>query len=69
MSAWRSATSVAARLVGLQDRIGETTPGAYADVLMVEGDPLEDIAVLARPEEHVKLVMKAGRVMRSTERG
>ncbi|MEV4250777.1 amidohydrolase family protein [Streptosporangium canum] len=60
----RSATSVAARLVGLRGRIGEITPGAYADILMVKGDPLNDIAVLARPEEHVKLVMKAGRVMR-----
>ncbi|MEU7003852.1 amidohydrolase family protein [Nonomuraea sp. NPDC046570] len=59
----RSATSVAARLVGLQGRIGEITPGACADILMVEGDPLNDIAVLARPDKHLKLVMKAGRIM------
>ncbi|WP_066949270.1 metal-dependent hydrolase family protein [Microtetraspora fusca] len=63
----RSATCVAARLVGLEGRIGEITPGAYADILMVEGDPLDDITVLARPDKHLKLVMKAGHVMtRST---
>ncbi|MFI6920467.1 amidohydrolase family protein [Nonomuraea spiralis] len=60
----RSATSVAARLVGLPGRIGEITPGAHADILMVEGDPLQDITVLSRPDKHLKLVLKAGRVMR-----
>ncbi|MEV4371925.1 amidohydrolase family protein [Nonomuraea sp. NPDC049637] len=60
----RSATSVAARLVGLPGRIGEITAGAHADILMVEGDPLQDITVLSRPDKHLKLVLKAGRVMR-----
>ncbi|WP_433213214.1 amidohydrolase family protein [Microtetraspora malaysiensis] len=59
----RSATCVAARLVGLEGRIGEIAPGAYADILMVEGDPLDDIAVLARPDKHLTMVMKAGRVI------
>ncbi len=61
----RSATSTAARLVGMEGRIGEITPGAYADILVVEGDPLADIGVLARPDKHLKMVMKAGQVVGS----
>ncbi|MFD7498061.1 hypothetical protein ACFV8T_37970 [Streptomyces sp. NPDC059832] len=58
---------MAARLVGLEGLIGEITPGAYADILMVEGDPLENVTVLARPNKHLRLAMKAGQVMyRST---
>lgn len=60
----RSATSVAARLVCMEGQIGTLQHGAYADLLIVEGNPLEDIGVLAEPEQHVKLVMKAGRVYR-----
>ncbi|MEU2674622.1 amidohydrolase family protein [Streptomyces sp. NPDC007164] len=63
----RSATCVAARLVGLEGLIGEITPGAYADILMVEGDPLENVTVLARPNKHLRLVMKAGQVMYRSE--
>ncbi|WP_371097041.1 amidohydrolase family protein [Streptomyces sanglieri] len=59
----RSATCVAARLVGLEGLIGEITPGAHADLLMVEGDPLQNVTVLARPDKHLRLAMKAGQVM------
>jgi imidazolonepropionase-like amidohydrolase len=42
-----SATFRAAELLGLQDRIGRIAPGKLADLLLVEGNPLEDIRVLA----------------------
>lgn len=47
----RSATSVGAKLVNLPGEIGCVTPGAYADLIVLEQDPLEDVRVLAVPEK------------------
>jgi imidazolonepropionase-like amidohydrolase len=58
----RSATTVAARLVGLEGRIGVVAPGAFADLLVVDGNPLERLEVLTDPDRHLRLVMAAGRV-------
>jgi imidazolonepropionase-like amidohydrolase len=40
--------------------------GAYADLLIVEGDPLEDITILGKPEENMKLIMKDGVIYKNT---
>jgi len=53
-----SATSLAAESLGLGDKIGAIAPGMEADLIGVEGDPLQDINAL----RHVVFVMKAGRV-------
>jgi len=58
----RSATVTAARLLGEEDLIGRIVPGARADLLVVDGDPLADLAVLTDPEAHLKLVMQGGNV-------
>jgi len=58
----RSATTVAARLANLEGRIGVVAPGAYADLLVLDGDPIEDASILTDPDKHLKLVMKAGQV-------
>jgi imidazolonepropionase-like amidohydrolase len=60
----RSATTVAARLLGLEGRVGVVAPGAFADLLLVDGNPLERLALLTEPERHLRLVMKAGAVHR-----
>ncbi|HXV85925.1 MAG TPA: amidohydrolase family protein [Gemmatimonadales bacterium] len=60
MDAIRSATSLAARSLGLEDRIGAIAPGLEADLIAVDGNPLDDITALRR----VKFVMKAGVVYR-----
>ena len=57
----RSATVTAARLLGAEGRLGAVAPGAAADLLVVEGDPFEDIEVVADPDRHLKLVVKDGR--------
>jgi imidazolonepropionase-like amidohydrolase len=57
-----SATTVAAELVGMAGRIGTVAPGAFADLLVVDGDPLIDAAVLASPERNLRLVMARGRL-------
>jgi imidazolonepropionase-like amidohydrolase len=61
----RSATTVAARLVGLEGRAGVVAPGAFADLLVVDGNPLERLEVLTDPARHLRLVMAAGRVHRN----
>ncbi|MCX5071066.1 hypothetical protein OG321_00740 [Streptomyces sp. NBC_00424] len=43
--------------------IGTLAPGAHADLLVVDGDPLTDLAVLTRPERHLRHVVKAGAVL------
>jgi len=55
-----SATTVGAQVVGMEGRLGVVAEGAIADLLVVDGSPLEDITVLSRPQEHLRLVMKAG---------
>ncbi len=57
-----SATTVAARLLRMEGQVGVVAPGAYADLLVVEGDPLQDIAVLTDPQRRLKLVMARGRI-------
>jgi len=58
----RSATTVAARLLRMEGQVGVVAPGAYADLLVVDGDPLQDIAVLTDPPRRLKLVMARGRL-------
>ncbi len=58
----RSATTVAARLLRLEGQVGVVAPGAFADLLVVDGDPLQDIGVLTDPERRLKLVMARGRM-------
>jgi imidazolonepropionase-like amidohydrolase len=61
----RSATTVAARLVGLEGQVGVVAPGAFADLLVVDGNPLDRLEVLTDPARHLHLVMAAGRVHRN----
>ena len=49
-----------AKLLGWEGEIGELKPGAYADIVAVEGDPVKDIAATTK----VRFVMKAGKVYR-----
>ena len=44
----------------MKGRLGVVAEGALADLLVVEGNPLEDITVLADPKKNVRMVMKEG---------
>jgi len=57
----RSATSVAARVLGLEDETGCVAPGLGADLIAVEGDPSVDVKVL----DAVRLVIADGRTVLS----
>lgn len=60
LDAVKSATSGAARILRLDDRVGTVGPGFLADLVAVDGDPTADIGALRR----VRLVMKGGTVVR-----
>jgi imidazolonepropionase-like amidohydrolase len=43
-----------------EGRLGAIAAGAYADLLIVDGDPLTDVRVMLDPEKNLKFVMKDG---------
>jgi imidazolonepropionase-like amidohydrolase len=59
-AALRAATSIAAKVLKLDQRLGAVKPGLQADLIAVEGDPSQDITTLRQ----IKLVMKAGSLYR-----
>lgn len=69
----KQATSENARLFALSGKINPYTEGklgvieagAYADLLIYEGNPLDDIEVVAHPEKNLKLIMKDGKVYKN----
>jgi imidazolonepropionase-like amidohydrolase len=58
----RSATLNAAALFGEDGRLGVVEPGARADLLAVDGDPLADIGVLQDPDRRLRLIVKGGTI-------
>ncbi|MFL5433189.1 MAG: amidohydrolase family protein [Myxococcales bacterium] len=61
MQAIQSATSVAAALLDRGEDVGSVEKGRFADLVAVDGDPLQDITKL----EHVRFVMKGGQVYKN----
>jgi imidazolonepropionase-like amidohydrolase len=60
LAALKSATSIAARVLHMDQEIGRVKPGALADLAAFEGDPTKDVSALRR----VKFVMKGGAIVR-----
>jgi imidazolonepropionase-like amidohydrolase len=60
----QAATINAADLLGWPDKIGAIEPGKWADLIAVDGDPLQDVTTL----EHVKFVMKGGELVKNEYR-
>src|SRR6266478_6317538 len=56
----RSATITNAELLMQKGKLGTVASGAYADLLVVEGDPLTDLRVMLDPRNRLKLIMKDG---------
>ena len=55
----RSACSVNAELLGQSGKLGCVQPGAHADLLVIDGDPIGDISLLAKPDR-MPVIMKEG---------
>src|ERR1700756_4315652 len=61
LQAIQAATVNAADLLGWAGQVGTLEPGAWADIVAVEGDPIKDVTLL----EHVRFVMKGGEVVKN----
>lgn len=59
----RSATTVNAALLGRAGQLGVIAPGAYADLLVLDGDPLHDIDVLVGQGERLDLIARGGEIV------
>jgi imidazolonepropionase-like amidohydrolase len=60
----RSATVVNAELLQQSGQLGELVPGARADLLLVDGDPLRDLALLEGQGKCLSLIVKGGQVLK-----
>ncbi|MGI8894256.1 MAG: amidohydrolase family protein, partial [Casimicrobiaceae bacterium] len=56
----RSATFINAEMMGQAGKLGVIAPGACADLIVVDGNPLEDLTLLQHQGQHLPLIMKAG---------
>ena len=61
----RSATSVNAELVQRAGELGTIAPGALADILVVDGDPLSDLGLLQEQGRHIPVIMKEGKFFKN----
>ena len=59
-----SATTVAAEVLQMQGQLGVVAKGAIADLLVVDGNPLESLQCLARPDESLRLILKGGAIVK-----
>jgi imidazolonepropionase-like amidohydrolase len=57
----RAATLIGAQILRQVDKLGCLKPGAFADLLVVEGNPLADLGVLQEQGKHLAVIMKGGR--------
>lgn len=61
----RSATSTAARLLRKEGEIGSLMPGAWADLIVVDGNPLDDLRLLTEQGRHIPLILQRGRPVKN----
>ena len=61
----KSATLVNAEIVNQQDQIGIIKEGALADLLLIEGNPLEDFSVFQEQGKYISLIMKNGKIYKN----
>jgi imidazolonepropionase-like amidohydrolase len=62
-----SATAVNAEILQMQGKLGVIRPGALADILVVDGNPLADIGVLAADGRHLTHIMVDGRIVKHSD--
>jgi imidazolonepropionase-like amidohydrolase len=61
----RSATLTNAELLQMEGKLGVVAPGAYADLLVVDGNPLDDLSLLEHQGAHLKVIMKSGKLFKN----
>ena len=61
----RSATVTGAHLIRREADLGQLAPGFEADLIAVEGNPLENVRLLANPQKNLKLIIKGGQIVKN----
>jgi imidazolonepropionase-like amidohydrolase len=61
-----SATVTNAKLLRMEGEVGVIAPGAYADMIAVEGDPLQDLGLLQDQGAHLPVIMQGGQLFKNT---
>jgi imidazolonepropionase-like amidohydrolase len=61
----RQATSNNAELMQMKGRLGTIAPGALADLLVVDGDPLADVGVIAEDGKNLRAIVRGGHLVRN----
>ncbi|MBU8541255.1 metal-dependent hydrolase family protein [Falsiroseomonas tokyonensis] len=64
MEVIRSTTVHAAKLLRMEGQIGIVEPGAFGDLVVVEGDPLKDLSLLTGQGKHLSVIMQGGRFIK-----
>jgi imidazolonepropionase-like amidohydrolase len=57
----RSATTIGAQVVRMEGKLGCLKPGAFADLLVIDGNPLENLKLFGEQGRHLSVIMKGGR--------
>lgn len=57
----RSATTIGAEIIRMEGKLGVIEPGAIADLLVIDGNPLKDLGLFQGQGQHLSAVMKEGR--------
>ena len=57
----RGATTVAAEVLRMEGLLGTLAPGAFADLIAIDGDPLGDLGLFQDEGAHIPVIMKDGR--------
>ncbi|MCK4452608.1 MAG: amidohydrolase family protein, partial [Anaerolineae bacterium] len=63
MEALESGTRIAAQVLGLENELGTIEEGKLADLIVVEGNPMEDIGLMLNAEA-IRLVMQGGKLVK-----
>ena len=53
----------------MEGKVGSLVKGAFADILLLSANPLEDVTILNKPNQYVKAIIKDGRVVTSRMHG
>lgn len=65
----RSATSINGELLQKKDELGVVKPGALADLIVVDGNPVQNIELFLEPESNIQLIMKNGEIKKNVLSG
>ncbi len=68
MDVIRSATLDAARALRMEGAVGTIAAGAFADLVVVDGDPLQDLTLLTGQGQHMPLIIKGGAILKGSGR-